>query len=76
MRYFKEVGMALECMMLEKNKKYCTCTYEPCDKKYNCCECLRYHWSNRELPACFFPKDVERTYDRSLARFIKCYARK
>jgi hypothetical protein len=24
-----------------------------------------------ELPACFFPDDVERTYDRSVERFKK-----
>jgi hypothetical protein len=24
----------------------------------------------RELPACFFPDSVERTYDRSLRRFM------
>jgi hypothetical protein len=23
-----------------------------------------------ELPACYFPDDVERTYDRSIERFI------
>jgi hypothetical protein len=27
----------------------------------------------QELPACFFPDSVERTYDRSLARFILTY---
>jgi hypothetical protein len=26
-----------------------------------------------ELPACFFPEDVERTYDRSLKKFIEIY---
>jgi hypothetical protein len=27
----------------------------------------------QELPACLFPDDVERTYDRSLRRFIEIY---
>jgi hypothetical protein len=27
----------------------------------------------QELPACLFPDQVERTYDRSLRRFISIY---
>jgi hypothetical protein len=27
----------------------------------------------KELPACFFPDDVERTYDRSIKKFIEIY---
>jgi hypothetical protein len=26
-----------------------------------------------QLPACVFPKDVEKTYDRSIETFIKTY---
>jgi len=58
-----------ECRQ-EKNLKACNCSYEPCSRKGMCCECLRYHWSMGELPACFFPDAVERTYDRSLRRFM------
>jgi len=58
-----------ECRQ-EKNLKTCNCSYEPCSRKGMCCECLRYHWSMGELPACFFPDAVERTYDRSLGRFM------
>jgi hypothetical protein len=29
-----------------------------------------------ELPACFFPDDVERTYDRSVEKFIKTYQKR
>ncbi|MEO0136106.1 MAG: DUF6485 family protein [candidate division WOR-3 bacterium] len=60
----------MECT-LTKNKKDCICTYEPCARKGRCCECLRYHLKHRELPACCFPPDVEKTYDRSFERFIK-----
>ncbi len=56
-----------------KNLGRCNCSYEPCSRKGLCCECLQYHWSHRELPACFFPDSVERTYDRSLARFLEIY---
>ncbi|HEC78345.1 MAG TPA: cytosolic protein [candidate division WOR-3 bacterium] len=56
-----------------KNLKGCNCTYEPCSRKGRCCECLRYHLSMNELPACCFPDDVEKTYDRSFARFVKLH---
>ncbi len=59
----------MECRK-EKNLKDCPCTYEPCERKGICCECLRYHLKNKELPACFFPPEVERTYDRSFEKFI------
>ena len=60
-----------ECKV-EDNKKRCNCTY-PCSKKGICCECIQYHWDRAELPACFFPDDVEKTYDRSIERFIAVY---
>ena len=57
----------------EKNMEKCNCSYEPCSRKGICCECIQYHWSMKELPACFFPDDVERTFDRSIRRFIEVY---
>jgi hypothetical protein len=63
----------MECQNLEANLEKCNCTYEPCNKKGKCCECLSYHWNMKELPACLFPPDVEKTYDRSLKRFISIY---
>lgn len=62
----------MECHV-EKNKIQCTCTYEPCSRKGKCCECIAYHRKQNQLPGCFFPPDVERTYDRSIARFIQSY---
>lgn len=59
----------------ETNLAKCTCTYEPCSRKGLCCECIDYHWKMGELPGCLFPPEVERTYDRSLARFIATYSR-
>jgi hypothetical protein len=64
-----------ECKV-EKNKADCNCTYEPCSRKGICCECIAYHRRSGELPACYFPKDVERTYDRSIERFIEAYRSK
>ena len=56
-----------------KNMPRCNCSYEPCSRKGVCCDCLAFHWRNRELPACLFPDKDERTFDRSLRRFIEIY---
>ena len=58
----------MECN-IEKNKSGCNGAYEPCSRKGRCCECISYHLRMEELPACCFPPEVERTYDRSFARF-------
>jgi hypothetical protein len=53
----------------------CNCTYEPCPRKRRCCECVAYHRRSGELPACYFDAAGERTYDRSVANYVKRYAR-
>ena len=58
-------------MDCDKNLAHCSCSYEHCDKKGKCCECLKYHLSNNELPACCFPEDAEKTYDRSFKKFCE-----
>lgn len=63
----------MECKQ-ETNKKKCPCTYPGCSKKGICCECIEYHWRNRELPACFFPPDVEKTYDRGVSKFVEVHS--
>jgi hypothetical protein len=60
----------MECNQA-KNEKKCNCTYEPCSNKGACCSCLQYHLSSRELPACCFPAEAERTYDRSFEHFAR-----
>jgi Domain of unknown function (DUF6485) len=64
----------MECIS-ESHKKVCNCTYEPCPRKYKCCECLHYHRRSGELPACFFSAEAERTYDRSISSFIRMQKR-
>ena len=54
----------------EENLKTCPCTYPGCPRKGICCQCLRYHLGNNELPACCFSKEAEKTYDRSFKKFI------
>lgn len=55
----------------EKNRQQCNCTYEPCSQKGACCDCLRYHLRSRQLPACCFPAEAERTFDRSFEHFAR-----
>jgi hypothetical protein len=65
----------MECAV-EANRAECTCTYEPCSRKGKCCECIVYHQRSGELPGCFFPPEVERTYNRSIATFVELHGRK
>jgi len=65
----------LDCKK-ERNLGICGCTYEPCARKGICCDCVSYHLQKRQLPGCFFPKDAERTYDRSFEHFADLVAQK
>ncbi|MBC8524300.1 MAG: hypothetical protein ISR54_07820 [Chlorobium phaeobacteroides] len=60
----------MECKK-EENLTRCNCTYEPCPRKGICCECIAYHKAKGQLPACLFPDDAEKSWDRSIARFIE-----
>lgn len=64
-------GQVAECPNMTGNLEFCTCTYEPCSRKGRCCECVRYHVTRKELPACAFSAQAERTYDRSFSRFVR-----
>ena len=63
-----------ECDNAQENLADCACTYENCPRQGNCCACVRHHRQNDELPACFFPPEVEKSYDRSRERFIKAFS--
>lgn len=62
----------MECKQ-KANAQNCTCTYEPCDRRGICCDCLRYHLAHRQLPGCCFPPEAERTYDRSFRAFARAW---
>jgi hypothetical protein len=51
----------------------CKCTYTSCSRRGRCCECLQYHLASNQLPGCCFPPRVEKTYDRSFAKFIESW---
>ncbi|HOJ88524.1 MAG TPA: DUF6485 family protein [Pseudothermotoga sp.] len=60
----------MSCTNKEKNLKNCNCSYPGCPRKGICCECLAYHRSHGELPACYFSKEEEKSWDRSIENFI------
>ncbi|MFA4985813.1 MAG: DUF6485 family protein [Candidatus Brocadiia bacterium] len=60
----------MTCDRKDSNKASCNCTY-PCAKKGKCCECIAYHRSSGELPACYFTPAQEKTYDRSIENYLR-----
>ena len=60
----------MECNK-SKNMENCKCTYEPCERKGICCECLKYHLKSRELPGCCFSEEAEKTWNRSFEYFAE-----
>lgn len=60
----------MECTK-DENLARCNCTYEPCDRKGICCQCIAYHLRSRDLPACCFTAEAEATYDRSFEHFAR-----
>jgi hypothetical protein len=58
-----------ECR-IESRAKSCNCSY-PCGRKGLRCECVAYHRSSGELPACYFSKTAGRSYDRSVERYLE-----
>lgn len=60
----------MECKK-EINAEDCPCTYPGCPRKGICCECIKHHREADELPACYFTKAEEKTYDRSIEHFLR-----
>jgi len=63
------------CPNVQVNLQNCTCSYGSCEKRGKCCECISYHRERGELPGCLFPSEVEKTYDRTIERFVKVHNR-
>jgi hypothetical protein len=60
----------MECKK-ETNLARCNCSWPSCSRKGVCCDCIAYHLKSRELPACVFPPEAERSYDRTFAHFAR-----
>ncbi len=63
----------MNCPNTKKNEERCTCTYSGCERHAVCCECLAHHLKSKQLPACCFPPEAEKTYDRSFAKFAEAW---
>ncbi len=63
----------MECKK-DRNIANCNCSYGGCPRHGICCDCVMYHLKSRQVPACFFPEEVERTYDRSFEKFAELVA--
>jgi len=66
----------MDCANKERNLLDCNCSALGCNKRGICCECLRKHRDSGELPGCYFDKDAEATWDRSIEHFVKLYIEK
>ena len=55
---------------VKENIVACACTYD-CERRGKCCECVAYHRKMKQIPGCFFSKEAERTYDRSISKFVR-----
>jgi hypothetical protein len=60
----------MECKK-DTNLASCNCSWPSCSRKGACCDCITYHRESRELPACMFPEEAERSYDRTFEHFAK-----
>ncbi len=60
----------------EVNLEMCTCTYDSCPRMGVCCDCVSSHLKKRQIPGCFFPKEAEKTYDRSFEHFARLVTEK
>ncbi len=65
----------MECKQ-KQNLKKCNCSYPGCPRKGICCECLKHHLEKRQLPACCFPIEIEKTFDRSFEKFAEIISKK
>lgn len=53
------------------NKRPCPCTYD-CPRHGKCCACVAHHRDHNEgVPGCFFSKEAEATYDRSIENLAR-----
>ncbi len=57
----------------QRNSDRCTCTYDSCERRGLCCDCIAYHLAHRQLPGCCFPPAAEKTYDRGFAAFARAW---
>ena len=53
------------------NSRECPCTYD-CPRHGRCCACVAHHRDHNEgVPGCFFSREAEATYDRSIENLAR-----
>jgi hypothetical protein len=62
----------MECKK-QANLENCNCSYAGCPRQGVCCDCISHHLASKQLPACCFPDEIEKTYDRSFSAFAKAW---
>ena len=72
---YKGICDSMDCPNRETNLAKCTCTYPGCPRKGMCCECIRHHREIGEIPGCLFPSGIEKTFDRSVKKFVETQKR-
>lgn len=60
----------------DENKIDCTCTSTYCSNRGVCCDCVRHHRENNEIPGCFFTAIGEKSGDRSIENFVRTSVQK
>lgn len=50
--------------------QHCPCTYPGCSRHGDCAGCVAYHRVRNELPACYFDPAAEKTYNRSIEKYL------
>jgi hypothetical protein len=60
----------MDCSKKEQNKKKCNCSATSCSRHGLCCECIEYHRTKDQLPACYFDDSAEKTWNRNIDFFI------
>lgn len=59
-----------QCIILEGGSATATAKMT-CPLKGKCCDCVEYHRERKELPACYFTEEQEKTFDRTIANWWK-----
>ena len=57
-----------QCIILEGSDNIAKMT---CPLKGKCCDCVEHHRERKELPACYFTEEQEKTYDRTISNWWK-----
>jgi len=60
----------MDCAHKEKKNQHCTCTYISCERHGMCCKCITYHRSKNQMVGCYFTPEAEKSWDRSMGRFL------